>query len=293
MPMRTASRPAAAASLIDRLRAQLLGLDELEQVAEGAAAALLGRMGGVLAGRTDEAAQLLHVDAGMRLDECLQRRVLGQQAFAPALALVQRQAVLGMAELECGHRFLDRFGIDVAHQLADVLHLAAPTFVGGDLLGGLDGVEQDLGQAQRRDAVGRQAQQVLAQRLQHMRFALLLGFARTVEAIVVLEIVVVSGHGVFLGPYDCRPQQVSERSAPMSKPIKNPSAHLQDAGFAYSQQRFRELVDEVLAEAKKLGATDAGAEVSEGCGLSVSARLGELENGERNRDKALGISVYG
>ena len=78
----------------------------------------------------------------------------------------------------------------------------------------------------------------------------------------------------------------------MSKLIKNPSAHLQDAGFAYSQQRFRELVDEVLAEAKKLGATDAGAEVSEGCGLSVSARLGELENVERNRDKSLGISVY-
>jgi PmbA protein len=65
-----------------------------------------------------------------------------------------------------------------------------------------------------------------------------------------------------------------------------------DAVFAYTQQRFRELVDEVLAEAKKLGATDAGAEVSEGCGLSVSTRLGTLENVERNRDKSLGISVY-
>ncbi len=65
-----------------------------------------------------------------------------------------------------------------------------------------------------------------------------------------------------------------------------------DAGFAYSQDRFRELVDQVLAEAKKLGATDAGAEVSEGCGLSVSTRLGTLENVERNRDKSLGISVY-
>ena len=47
-----------------------------------------------------------------------------------------------------------------------------------------------------------------------------------------------------------------------------------------------------LAHAKKLGATDAGAEASEGCGLSVSVRKGELENVERNRDKSLGITVY-
>jgi hypothetical protein len=43
---------------------------------------------------------------------------------------------------------------------------------------------------------------------------------------------------------------------------------------------------------RKLGATDAGAEVSEGCGLSVSVRNGELENVERNRDKSLGVTVY-
>jgi PmbA protein len=44
--------------------------------------------------------------------------------------------------------------------------------------------------------------------------------------------------------------------------------------------------------AARLGATDAGAEVSEGTGLSVSVRKGDLENVERNRDKSLGISVY-
>ncbi len=65
-----------------------------------------------------------------------------------------------------------------------------------------------------------------------------------------------------------------------------------DAGFSYSPARFSELVEEVLAEAKRMGASDAGAEVSEGCGLSVSVRKGELENVERNRDKSLGISVY-
>src|SRR5437868_1514832 len=63
-------------------------------------------------------------------------------------------------------------------------------------------------------------------------------------------------------------------------------------GFAYSPEQFQQWIEDALAEAKKLGASDAGAEVSEGCGLSVSARLGHLENVERNRDKSLGISVY-
>src|SRR3954468_21884998 len=63
-------------------------------------------------------------------------------------------------------------------------------------------------------------------------------------------------------------------------------------GFSYSRTDFEELVDFALEHAKKLGATDAGAEASEGCGLSVSVRKGELETVERNRDKSLGITVY-
>jgi len=47
-----------------------------------------------------------------------------------------------------------------------------------------------------------------------------------------------------------------------------------------------------LKHARKLGASDAGVEVSEGAGLSVSVRKGALENVERNRDKSLGITVY-
>ena len=65
-----------------------------------------------------------------------------------------------------------------------------------------------------------------------------------------------------------------------------------ETGFSYSREFFEELVDTALAHAKKLGATDAGAEASEGVGLSVSVRKGELENVERNRDKSLGVTVY-
>lgn len=64
------------------------------------------------------------------------------------------------------------------------------------------------------------------------------------------------------------------------------------SGFAYDRADFEELVDFALGHARKLGATDAGAEASEGCGLSVSVRKGELETVERNRDKSLGITVY-
>jgi len=63
-------------------------------------------------------------------------------------------------------------------------------------------------------------------------------------------------------------------------------------GFAYSRAFFEELVDNAIRHAKKLGATDVAAHASEGCGLSVSVRKGELENVERNRDKSLAITVH-
>ena len=78
----------------------------------------------------------------------------------------------------------------------------------------------------------------------------------------------------------------------MKKPNLTPAQPRAVNGFSYSRPYFEELVDTALAHAKKLGATDAGAEASEGCGLSVSVRKGELENVERNRDKSLGVTVY-
>src|SRR5256885_601905 len=75
----------------------------------------------------------------------------------------------------------------------------------------------------------------------------------------------------------------------IANPIAPPAA---STGFAYSRDRFQQLVEDALAFAKTLGATDAGAEVSEGVGLSVSVRKGEVENVERNRDKSIGVSVY-
>lgn len=63
-------------------------------------------------------------------------------------------------------------------------------------------------------------------------------------------------------------------------------------GFAHSRAQFEQLIDDTLAVARGLGASDAAAEVSEGAGLSVSVRKGEVETVERNRDKSLGVTVY-
>ncbi len=63
-------------------------------------------------------------------------------------------------------------------------------------------------------------------------------------------------------------------------------------GFAHSREQFRQLAEDALALARTLGASEAGVEVSEGVGLSVSVRKGEVENVERNRDKSLGVTVY-
>ncbi len=85
------------------------------------------------------------------------------------------------------------------------------------------------------------------------------------------------------------PSSRTERSPRKALPTASSQP---DEGFQYSKNRFEELVDAALGHAKKLGAADAGAEASEGAGLSVSVRRGELENVERNRDKSLGVTVY-
>ncbi|WP_325423237.1 metalloprotease PmbA [Aquabacterium sp.] len=63
-------------------------------------------------------------------------------------------------------------------------------------------------------------------------------------------------------------------------------------GFAFTREQFQQIIEDTLAIAKSAGASDAAAEVSEGAGLSVSVRKGEIENVERNRDKSVGVTVY-
>jgi PmbA protein len=58
------------------------------------------------------------------------------------------------------------------------------------------------------------------------------------------------------------------------------------------QGRLEALVEDLLTEAKKQGASSAEAGVSSDMGLSVNVRLGEVETIEHTRDQGLGISVW-
>ena len=62
--------------------------------------------------------------------------------------------------------------------------------------------------------------------------------------------------------------------------------------FSFSASHLESLAADGLAHAKARGASDSEMEVSEGYGLSVTARMGEVENIEHNRDKGLNVTVY-
>lgn len=52
------------------------------------------------------------------------------------------------------------------------------------------------------------------------------------------------------------------------------------------------IIQFILDEAKKQGATAAEADIGTGAGLSVTTRLGEVEKVEHERDKGLGLTVF-
>ena len=88
---------------------------------------------------------------------------------------------------------------------------------------------------------------------------------------------------------------------PVNKPEKTASAASSFApaasaqtlpGFTHSRAQFEELADAAMSHARKLGASDVAADVSESAGLSVSARQGELETVEHSLDKSLAVTVY-
>ena len=62
--------------------------------------------------------------------------------------------------------------------------------------------------------------------------------------------------------------------------------------FSYTPEQLRALAAEVLAQAKRLGASACECDVSEAHGLSVTVRMGEVDPIEHTRDKGLGVSVY-
>ena len=62
--------------------------------------------------------------------------------------------------------------------------------------------------------------------------------------------------------------------------------------FGHSFETLQSYAADVLAHARKSGATDCEVNVSEGFGQSVTVRCGEVETIEYNRDKGIGVTIY-
>jgi PmbA protein len=71
-----------------------------------------------------------------------------------------------------------------------------------------------------------------------------------------------------------------------------PDAPLTQATLSHSKQDLQTLVTLAIDDARKLGASDSEVAVSVETGLSVTARLGEVETLEYQRDRGMGITVY-
>jgi len=62
--------------------------------------------------------------------------------------------------------------------------------------------------------------------------------------------------------------------------------------FSYTQAQLQQIAADVLAHAKRQGASACECDVSEGQGLSVTVRKGAVDTIEHNRDKGIGVTVY-
>jgi PmbA protein len=67
---------------------------------------------------------------------------------------------------------------------------------------------------------------------------------------------------------------------------------MSDSVFTHTQDQLKQLAQQVLHYAQEKGASDAAVEISEGSGLSISVRKGNVETIEQNKDKGIGVTVY-
>src|SRR5688572_2532518 len=74
--------------------------------------------------------------------------------------------------------------------------------------------------------------------------------------------------------------------------LSSGSNHSGSGQLSHSKAELQALVSLAIEEAKKLGATEVEAGVSVDTGLSVTARLGEVETLEYQRDRGMGVTVY-
>jgi PmbA protein len=63
-------------------------------------------------------------------------------------------------------------------------------------------------------------------------------------------------------------------------------------GFTFDSAELRDMAEQVLARARKGGASGCDCEVSEAFGLTVTVRKGKPDTIEHNRDRSVGVTIY-
>ena len=106
-----------------------------------------------------------------------ERIVVRQQAFAHLLHALQKRIVRAVFAFQLRQKRADGFGIDIAHQAADVLPLAFHRTVGRDFLVFFNGFVQIFRKRDFLQRGSRKPGQLHAQILQFVHLFFLAGFA--------------------------------------------------------------------------------------------------------------------
>jgi PmbA protein len=69
-------------------------------------------------------------------------------------------------------------------------------------------------------------------------------------------------------------------------------ASLSDSNFAFTASELETIAHDVMRYARDAGADDCAVDVTEGTGLNVNVRHGEVETVEHNRDKGVALTIY-
>ena len=206
----------------------------------------------------NQGAQRLEIGAGMARDVVGERAIVADQALAQRLEAAVARGGFGRLAGERVELRADRCRIDVAHQPADVLQLAALAFVAADALRVAYRGGQHFGQLELVEVRVGELDERCAERLQRVH--------------------------LFLAP--CLADRLVVHRGYDSAPM--PKRH----GFTFTPPALREMAEQVLARAKRAGASGCDCEVSEAYGLTVTVRRGKPDTIEHNRDRSLGVTVY-
>jgi PmbA protein len=169
------------------------------------------------------------------------------------------------------------------------LTCSAPT--GGGPLCVANGFEQDFGKIERHQLGIPQLNELDTQVLQPVSIAL----AHALAGLVVLRAVVVvfaSGQVFCLSQGTAALHQAAAGTIVpyywVTQAHVMQQAPADDTGIA----QLKDVIEFVLKEAARQGATQAAADASINQGLGVTARLGEVETVEYQRDRGIGVTVY-